>query len=52
MKAIFKHADSINSAIESKRMDRDKKKGALICGDKYAVKVKDDKGKEYKIEYL
>lgn len=52
MQTISKTASSVNDAIESKQMDRDKKRNALITGDKYAVMVKDNKGKEYVIEYL
>jgi hypothetical protein len=51
MTEVKYNANSINHAIETRVMDRDISK-PRIQKDRYNVKIKDDKGKEYEIRYF
>jgi len=47
---------SMNEAFKAGQLDSNngprKNKAAACSGDKYFVKIRDDKGNEYKVEYI
>jgi len=46
-------AISLNNAIESARRDRDHKmRTGVLQHDKYFVKLRDERGKEYEVRYF
>jgi len=45
-------SESLNGAMQAKKVERDRTKRSYLTNDKYHIWVTDEKGHKYKIEYL